>query len=567
MARISKRERSRLRGKSGIELIDESVHLLRSAPVTHLVWYFAGTLPFVLALLYFWGDMSRSPFAAQHLVGGALTLSALFLWMKTCQAIFSRLMRSLISGHRFSPTSGKIWRTFVAQAAFQPSGLFVIPLALVPALPFAWVYAFYQNVGALDDGQSVELRVLARKATNQAFLWPGQNHVALSIMTAFGFFVALNLMAACFILPGLVKMLFGIETVFTRSGLSMLNMTFFAAVFALTYLCVDPVLKTIYALRCFYGESQRSGTDLRAELRLADTARLASTILSILVLALIAGASNVVAGEPGPTPVTAAEQQSSLPTAELDRTIQQVIQQPKYAWRQPRAKLVEADDGQKGFFARLLERVKPFVVKCLKAIGRWLDAFFRRLFARQRAPGSNDIASRWVSFMHLLLYGLIAATALGLIWLLYRVWQSRRKTTGAVASEPIQTVPDLSDENLGADQLPEDGWMALAQKLLAEGELRLALRSFYLASLAQLASNNLIQLARFKSNRDYERELQRRAHALPELVVAFGENLSVFDRSWYGLYDINREIVEQFAQNVARIRGAVGTPAGTPAAQ
>jgi hypothetical protein len=40
----------------------------------------------------------------------------------------------------------------------------------------------------------------------------------------------------CLVLPGLVKMLFGAGSVFTRSPLSLLNTTFLAAMFGLTYL-------------------------------------------------------------------------------------------------------------------------------------------------------------------------------------------------------------------------------------------------------------------------------------------------------------------------------------------
>ena len=59
------------------------------------------------------------------------------------------------------------------------------------------------------------------------------------------------------------------------------------------------------------------------------------------------------------------------------------------------------------------------------------------------------------------------------------------------------------------------------------------MRAFYFASLAQLAARGLITVAKFKSNRDYERELQRRGHSLPELLASFGDNVSVFDRTWY----------------------------------
>jgi hypothetical protein len=565
-----KSERSRQRGKDALELIEEAIYLLRSASLSNLAWYFVGTLPFVLGALYFWGDMSRSPFAGQHLVGGALALACLFVWMKTCQAVFSRKMRCLVSGESEVFTFSHCWRTLLMQSALQPTGLFVLILALVPTLPFPWVFAFYQNVCVLDDGETLDVRGLVRRASSQALLWPRQNHFMLAIMGCFGLFVSLNVMTACFALPSVVKMLLGIETVFTRSGLSLLNTTFFAATFSLAYVCIDPILKTIYALRCFYGESQRSGSDLKAELRRTLTLQPGVMLIPTVILVICVLGADPVAGEQPRSKAIAATVEvptdpravsSSMSASELDRVIQQIIQQPKYSWREQRNKLLDEGKGQKGLFARLFDRLRPFLVNSLKAIGRWLDALMRRLFARQRTAGSNDIASRWVMFLHLVVYGLIVATAAVLIWLCYRVWQSRREKRASVAGEPLQPIPDLLDEHLGAEQMPEDSWMGLAHKLLAEGELRLALRAFYLASLAQLAAKNLIQLARFKSNWDYERELRRRAHALPGLVAVFGENLLVFDRAWYGMYEINGDVVNQFAQNVERIRTAEAIPA------
>jgi hypothetical protein len=56
-------------------------------------------------------------------------------------------------------------------------------------------------------------------------------------------------------------------------------------------------------------------------------------------------------------------------------------------------------------------------------------------------------------------------------------------------------------------------WTRLGREFRQRGELRLALRAFYLASLSHLAAKGLVTVARFKSNRDYERELRRRGHA------------------------------------------------------
>src|SRR5437016_1690975 len=263
MKRAGRRE-----GKGAVELIEEAIHLLRTAPAATLATYYLGALPFVLGLLYFWADMGRSPFAGQHLAGATLGVAALFLWMKFWQSVFTRNLRALMAGQPPPPLSrSRCRRIFITQTALQPTGLFLLPLALIPVLPFAWVYAFYQNATVLGNGETEDIRSVLRKSMRQAVLWPKQNHVALAVLCGFGLYVFLNWTTVSFVLPGLVKLLFGVESTFTRSPLSMLNTTFFAAMFWLTYLSIDPILKTVYALRCFYGESLQSGEDLKSELK------------------------------------------------------------------------------------------------------------------------------------------------------------------------------------------------------------------------------------------------------------------------------------------------------------
>src|SRR5436190_6587746 len=134
-----KRGDRRQSGKGAIELIEEAIHLLRSAPGSTLAGYYAGALPFVLGLLYFWSDMSRSPVANQHLPGASLGVAVLFLWMKFRQAMFARHLRAWISGDSPPRLKPREWcRILVAQTALQPTGFLVLPLSLFVTLPFAW---------------------------------------------------------------------------------------------------------------------------------------------------------------------------------------------------------------------------------------------------------------------------------------------------------------------------------------------------------------------------------------------------------------------------------------------
>src|SRR5580704_5702787 len=178
-----KRTQQQRDGKSALDLLEEATQLLRTAPAAVLAVYFLGTIPFVLGLLYFWADMSRSPLAPQHLAGASLGMALLFFWMKFWQAVFARRVRAQAAGEEFPPfTFRRCLRTIFVQAIIQPIGLLLLPLALIPVLPFPWVYAFYQNVTALDDGTETAIGVLVKNSRKQAALWPMQNSAMLAIM-------------------------------------------------------------------------------------------------------------------------------------------------------------------------------------------------------------------------------------------------------------------------------------------------------------------------------------------------------------------------------------------------
>jgi hypothetical protein len=551
--------------KGAIDLMEESLFLFRSAPPAAWAAYYLGSLPFVLGLLFFWADMSRSPFASQHMAGAALVLAVLFVWMKFWQAIFARHLRATLAGEAAAKIElRQAMRILLTQSALQPIGLLLLTLASIIVLPFGWVYAFCQNATVLDDGQSAELRPLVKTSLRHALLWPSQNHSCLALLGVFGLFVFLNLCTVCFATPLLFKTVLGLETMFTRGAMAMLNSTFFAAMAGLAYLCLDPVVKSLYTLRCFYGESLRTGEDLQAELRTISAASTAPAIAA-LACAVFILSPNASAGELSHSEsvnlyvshTSTADPSASVSPDELDRSIQDVIQQRKYTWRSPREKLIEPQtNSDEGVIRRFLRQVGEFFGRVTSRIMNWLDELLRRIFGRNSRPTSHVSGYGWIMAKEMLIYLLVASVLAALGFLAYRIFRGRRPGSKVVQAQPIQAAPDLSDENVGAEQLPEDGWTRLARELLERGEFRLALRAFLLASLAHLAGRNLITLAKFKSNRDYERELLRRAHAFPALRGCFGENVSVFDRIWYGLHEVNAELVNQFAANVEKIRSA-----------
>ena len=542
----------RQHGKSSIELIEEAFYLLRAAAPATLAAYFLGSVPFVAALLFFCTDMSRSPFAAQHLPEASLALALLFFWMKFFQARFARLLRAQVSGDPSLARSLKSSaRSLAVQTILQSSALFVLPVAAFIVLPFAWVYAFYQNVTALDDGERNPTSVF-KQACQEAAQWPRQNHAVLLMLWGLGFYVFLNWVSFCLFAPQLLKMLFGIESVFSRSPVSMLNTTFFATMLGLTYLCLDPLIKACYVLRCFYGTSLRSGEDLKAELRLI--AGVTRTV--IMCLALCLGAESVRATESSPPSERAPQEdmRTSVSPPELDRAIGEVIRQTKYTWRMPREKKVEKIED--GVIARFLAQIRDMIHSALRAVLDGIQSLIDRLFPDRRPPSYTGPKEGWMALQQGMLLLALAVTACTLAIFILRFLRARRRPGALIGSVAIPSPTNLEDENIGADQLPEEGWTRLGREFQERGELRLALRAFYLASLAHLAARGLVTIARFKSNRDYERELRRRGHAFPDLLPLFGENVGVFDRVWYGLHKASIEVVERFVANVETIKAA-----------
>lgn len=557
------RHAHRTAGTPALDLFEEAAHLLRGAPISAFLQYYLGTVPFALALLYFWADMSRGAFAETRCAAGALLLMVLFVWMKCWQSAFATSLRARLTGSEPSRwTLRRAANIAIVHTALQSSGLLLLPIALVVAIPFPVVFTLYQNLVLLADGESPRLREALRRAAAEAVRWPVQGWSLKAIFLLFGLFVFVNVILGLQIGPALLKIFFGVETSFTRSpGWSIGNTTFFATAGVITWLCLDPLVKAVYLLRCFYGLSLQNGEDLKVEIA---RARLARSTLAAVALCFLASGGDLAARAAeaeAPARPAAPEVQPAVAPAELNRAIERVLNQPEFVWRQPRER---AAQGEPGWLRKFIEQAAEVITNALRAVRDvflkallWLKEFFERWFRAK--PSNSEAGGDWHGGAQTLVFMLLAVTLSVLGVLLFRLFRDRRRRP-VVAVQAVAVRPDVADENVTADQLPEDDWLKLARELAARGELRLALRAMYLASLAHLGQRELVVIARFKSNRDYELELRRRARAWPDLQRAFAENVGAFDRTWYGLHEVTQDGVSQFEGNVQRIR-TTGRPA------
>lgn len=536
---------------SPVGLVEDAVHLLRGTPLGAWALYYTGTVPFVLGLLYFWGDMAQSAFAPQRSIGASLGMVVLFVWMKSFQAFFAARLRASLLG---VPVSSRSWRDRLGvvgdQVRLQSWGLVLVPVSFALLVPAGFVFGFFQILTALPSEVSGGSRL--KRAWRELVRWPAEDYMTFLLLMGLWLLLAVNILVVVFMGPGLLKTLFDYETFFSRSPKAAFNTTLLMAVLSVSWLCWDPLVKAVYVLRVFRGEGRETGVDLIARLRQLARSGAARAALLLCLLAAPVEAAEPMSDIAEGNRETEARAAAPVTTEALDRSIDTVLKQRRYSWRIPREAVMEEPAAkEENALRRWLRGFSESIGSAAKSVARWIADLFQPR-NRPQSPGYISFADA-ATVLKWILILLIVVVLGALLWLLAKAWLNRPRVV-ATAADAAPAIPDLADENVSADQLPEDGWMRLALELMGQGDLRLALRALYLASLAHLAQRELIRLARHKSNRDYLREVDRRARALPEIKAAFGTNVGAFDRVWYGRHPATDELVREFRSNVERIR-------------
>lgn len=553
------------RGESpALRILEEAFHLVRSADLGEFWLYAMGMVPWSVGLLYFLADMSRSSLASRDAAISALGLTLLWLWMRYAEARFCEgLWARLNPGGLPAMTRADRFRSLAAMWLLQAFRLPLLACGLFFAVPLGWVIAFLRNIPAMAltrEPASHPLRDLALRCLRNSHDQWAQNHVILLVFFFVTVFTWLNLIATCILVPMLVKAVFGIESVFTLSPEASLgNSTFIFGSFLLTQLVLGPLWHATYVLRCFYAESRTSGADLLSRLASCRAKRevedgrergsLGRVAIAMIGLVWLTGALPATAGESA-----SAGPEITAPEA-LQSAIEETLEEKKYQWRLSRRDLDEAGSEEKSWLALRLEEMTESLKKSFGSVKEWIERKLKELFERRSpAPARKTDGDFLKSLGSALSIGLVVV-AIGLLvwlaWLIYRRTRGREKDEVSVESGGMAV--DLASEDIVASQLHEDEWLRLAREQIERGDERLAIRALFLATLAHLGEKGLLRIVRSKSNRDYRRELERRARTRPDLLGAFEENTLLYERGWYGMHEIGPVKLEAYLKNHERI--------------
>jgi hypothetical protein len=541
-----------------VQLVEESVNLVRSAPASAWAIYLAGAVPWVLGLGNFWATASWFSPRPAELLWRALGLVALYLWLKVAQAEFCRRLRARRMGAEAEPWSWRgLARVAARQARVQGWAAPLMPIASVLTIPLAATWMYFENATALAGTRDPEGETLERRARREALRWQGPAHLALLLFSGLWFCVWINVASAFYVLPWLARTLFGLENMFGLSGWSAFNSTFLALATVLTWLAVDPLVKAYHVLRTFYGEARLTGEDLRLEMRRPGRGGAAvRAALVLLACALAAGVSGDLR----------AEESGTATPAQVDAALDEALRDRDFRWSLqplPSAEGAEQEDGLiKGFVRQGVEMLAQMVRDVrdwMKRVGEWIDGLFSKKDKPKRERVARESSGDFGGIAKVLLYGLLALCVGALLWVLWLGWNQRRpppSVLAPLAAAPLP--PDLNDEKLEASRLPPDEWLELARAQMARGEWRLALRALYLGALARLGAEGLVTLARAKTNLDYERELARRAAGRADVVSGFRAKRLSFERVWYGRDVAEEALVRAWFYDLERARERAG---------
>ncbi|MFP4054917.1 MAG: DUF4129 domain-containing protein [Phycisphaerae bacterium] len=525
---------------------EDAVALLRSTGVAPLAKYYIGTLPMVLGAMTFWTFFAYASISGGDRAAGSLLLALAMVWMKLWQGAFMRDLRLALGDAQPAETPpGRSLRWLGQTALGHLLATCLLLVGAVFVLPLIVIYPFCQYLtGRLDGRRS--LRSALRDAARLA--WARKGSVAVltgMILPLLWGVVMLNLQMMGAVLPWLLRLMLGVDTVLSRTPWES-SATWLGFSAAIAFLLVDPLSKAVFALRGFDSDAQSSGADLLAALRRVANRRTVSAAAVLLGVLLAIGS---------PSPCPAQAQPTDAETRRLEKALDEVLQQRKYGWRVP-----PQEDGERTF----MDDVDDWLNQKKRDFQKWWDEFWERddnddlvdpqPASDNQARTAKETGDTVTGLLTILTYVLATLAVAGAI--VFAVKSMRRQEAAEPEAPSADEPVNVSDESVQADALPEDEWLEMAERLRGEGELRLALRAVFLAELAHLAKQELIVLARHKSNREYHRELLRRGRPLTNVHDALDWSIATFERSWYGHHEVTLGTLDQMHLRCGEVRRA-----------
>ncbi len=599
--------------EAGMFVAGTSLNIFGSLPLEIHFLYYLGSLPFVIAFLYFWFDMSQSAYADDRLIGWSLVLILLFVWMKCWQTVYVNKLNHWIYGIPMPAyTLRGIIRLIIFTAIVQPSGFILVPVSMILGFPYMTAGFFYQDI-LLSEHLYTEgfLRCCvgsyrcAKQGYSQSMvlMWlfsPWQMGAAVFLICVIVFInryfglalvtagnstlliasislqialitallspvacmLAIGIAGAAFLVPWMLEHLFGIETSLSHGYRSMLSSTsFFAVVYFLVFLVLDPLMKISMVIRRFQYNSRGNGEDILLALKniIRGTRDAAGVLIFLSALSGAVLLPSALHGEIESDVVDAMPESVELrPVGErgqLDTALDATLRQSRYTWRMQRQlKKKKADDSVSKWYSSLDSFMKKIAAMLQKAQEDFAD-WLKKVLGKE--SGSDKNKRSWllnIGWAEAIFYLLFSAVMIFTLIRLLKWRRARQKLIAATRKDLSGITVDLHDHSVSPDDLPPDEWLDLADSLIAQGNYRAAVRALFLGVLAKLGETGFVTLRAYKSNYDYRRELAIRARDRMEIGASFGWLCQLMECTWYGFVPVTEQMCDDFQLKSAALR-------------
>lgn len=227
----------------------------------------------------------------------------------------------------------------------------------------------------------------------------------------------------------------------------------------------------------------------------------------------------------------------------LNRAIDGVLKQSEFAWRLPK-EIISKEKESTSLFKSFFNWVSEYTKKILNTIEDIFD-WYNDIFP-QKNIYHPPISDTWKESVRKYLTFLLVGISCIFLLMMFRIWKKRGKKSEIIDGKSIiDATPDLSEESVYPGDLPANKWFTVAKSQLDQLSLKHALRAFYIGIIALLGEHRILTIKRYKSNRDYEKELKRRMHQFPEIIDIFLSMTEFFEKIWYGNYEINFDDIKK----------------------
>lgn len=558
-----------------LEALERGFALFQFTFSTQAWRYYLGATPFLLCFIPIWVIDGQIEISNSSLLMEAALLGGAYMFRLWLVADYMQRVRESAFGVPASKHKGTAARTEIVGRLLgwkiTTSLAAIATLLSVGGAPWFYSACEFSSLEAAE--QSGERHSLSG-CFALASQWYGGSVLFFLMLVPLWTAVWLNGLMLVLIVPQLLHSIFGVNTLLTtQRGVASLmqSSAFWLSLFAGTWLALDPIVKCTYVVVYQHLRSRREGEDLRglmallpreqkqkAEMAAGRVATAGSFLILFVAVTVVFPLRALQAAPLQQNQSEAAALPDSAGVARIQKlrgALDEESQRAIYRWHDAE------HPSQPTWFDKLMIKLGHTIKEAWDNATSFLGKFWPK--GLQLTMGTGNRGTWRLNDLRLWL-ALIAALTLTAGGFL--IWRRRRRRREAPElSIPVATIPlpDLSDAV--ASERSEDEWFTLAQRLEAEGELRLAVRAAYLGLLAGLAQREWLTIRRDRTNREYLDEFTRRWRRRPQASVeARAEvpeklrgSLRLFDRVWYGAHLLTPSAVAVYRQDQMELLGDV----------